>query len=253
MGTVRNQQARKAFTLIELLVVIAIISLLVSILLPSLNKAKELARAVTCASTLKTFGLAVQYYANDTNGVLPAAVVNDYGEIRDAYEWAPVYAPYMGVPRDDPDWDLKKRLVDNRTQQYGFIPSYTCPSFPPDTGASYGVHYGIRDLFSYYDPTSSYPLKLNDISSVPLDCYIMADGNYYHYSPGSAWPLDRDDSGDVIPDSHHQFSGSYNNADPVRHNGGNGANYMFIDGRVESHSLEDWQDNAGGLWSPISQ
>ena len=58
--------------MIELLVVIAIISLLVSILLPSLNRAKELARAVVCQSNLKQVGLATLYYAEDHGGYAPA-------------------------------------------------------------------------------------------------------------------------------------------------------------------------------------
>jgi prepilin-type N-terminal cleavage/methylation domain-containing protein/prepilin-type processing-associated H-X9-DG protein len=62
---------RRAFTLIELLVVIAIIALLVSILLPSLNQAKELGRAVVCATNQKALGLAFQYYLDDWNGWLP--------------------------------------------------------------------------------------------------------------------------------------------------------------------------------------
>ena len=60
-----------AFTLIELLVVIAIISLLVSILLPSLNRAKELAKRVTCASSLRTMGLGFVMYANEYNDKTP--------------------------------------------------------------------------------------------------------------------------------------------------------------------------------------
>jgi prepilin-type N-terminal cleavage/methylation domain-containing protein/prepilin-type processing-associated H-X9-DG protein len=59
---------RSAFTLIELLVVIAIIALLVSILLPSLNQAKELGRAVVCSSNMKAMGLAFQYYQEDWSG-----------------------------------------------------------------------------------------------------------------------------------------------------------------------------------------
>lgn len=55
----------RAFTLIELLVVISIISLLVSILLPSLSRARDLARDVTCLSNLKQIGIGVTIYAND--------------------------------------------------------------------------------------------------------------------------------------------------------------------------------------------
>ena len=55
-------QAAPAFTLIELLVVVAIIALLVSILLPSLSKAREQAKAAVCGSQLRMFGHAMIYY-----------------------------------------------------------------------------------------------------------------------------------------------------------------------------------------------
>lgn len=55
----------RGFTLIELLVVIAIIALLVSILLPALGRARELAKRVQCASQLKGLGNAIAMYHND--------------------------------------------------------------------------------------------------------------------------------------------------------------------------------------------
>jgi prepilin-type N-terminal cleavage/methylation domain-containing protein/prepilin-type processing-associated H-X9-DG protein len=55
----------KAFTLIELLVVIAIIALLISILLPSLSRARELSKRLVCSSNMKGIGTSAKIYAND--------------------------------------------------------------------------------------------------------------------------------------------------------------------------------------------
>lgn len=60
-----------AFTLIELLVVISIIALLVAILLPSLQRARESSRRTKCGSNLKTIGTAYQLWAGDHGGFLP--------------------------------------------------------------------------------------------------------------------------------------------------------------------------------------
>ena len=63
----RLRQRIRGFTLIELLVVIAIIALLISILLPSLSRARELSKRLVCQSNIKGIGTSAKIYANDNN------------------------------------------------------------------------------------------------------------------------------------------------------------------------------------------
>ncbi len=61
-------RSKKGFTLIELLVVIAIIALLMAILMPALNKAREQGQRIVCKSNLKNYTLAIQMYTDDNDG-----------------------------------------------------------------------------------------------------------------------------------------------------------------------------------------
>ena len=71
---------RKGFTLIELLVVIAIIALLVSILLPSLNRARELAKRAMCGTNLSGIGKAFALYQGENADQFPWLVATDLTE-----------------------------------------------------------------------------------------------------------------------------------------------------------------------------
>jgi len=88
------------FTLIELLVVVAIIAVLVAILLPSLGRARELARTTHCASGMRQWGIAVQMYTTDYNNHYPSEGAGGQNTMAGAwYNELPAYvnAPSYGA------------------------------------------------------------------------------------------------------------------------------------------------------------
>ena len=93
----------KRFTLMELLVVVAIIGILVSILLPSLSKARLLAFQTVCTSNLKQLGIATQLYLNSSDGLYMMNWKDsnwaDRGDLgpTDVSSWHYKLAPYLGL------------------------------------------------------------------------------------------------------------------------------------------------------------
>jgi prepilin-type N-terminal cleavage/methylation domain-containing protein/prepilin-type processing-associated H-X9-DG protein len=84
--------SRRAFTLVELLVVISIIALLISVLLPSVGKARMQAKRVASASNLHQIGVALEMYAQSHNGRFPETT---HGGISER-SWVFTLAPYLG-------------------------------------------------------------------------------------------------------------------------------------------------------------
>jgi prepilin-type N-terminal cleavage/methylation domain-containing protein/prepilin-type processing-associated H-X9-DG protein len=127
--------SRRAFTLVELLVVIAIIGVLVALLLPAVQAAREAARRMQCANNLKQIGLASQNF-HDTYLFLPPAFIGDNSDTANGNggwaTWGALVLPFAEGTNQFSKWDLRYRVVDQPAEAYQTkVKMYFCPSRLP--------------------------------------------------------------------------------------------------------------------------
>lgn len=146
-----HRRNESGFTLIELLVVIAIIALLISILLPMLDRAKELTRRAVCGSNMRQLGLGATAYANDRNLWYPVGF-HDNNVSNPGWGEFPYYAFHDYYWGFEGGWlNLGLLYASGEEEDYtltGYVGGgelYFCPS---ETSA--------RLQPEYYDPWPSY-------------------------------------------------------------------------------------------------
>lgn len=123
---VRSEMRRSGFTLVELLVVIAIIGVLVALLLPAIQAAREAARRSECSNHLKQIGLAIQLY-HDTRQAYPMGrnSTDQFG-----VSWAFRILPFMEEQAIYDSYNSTKRVDDelNARAMRTAIATFVCPS-----------------------------------------------------------------------------------------------------------------------------
>src|SRR5262249_48824830 len=134
----RRHVRRTGFTLVELLVVIAIIGVLVALLLPAVQQARESARRMSCENNLKQIGLAIHSQHDTTGFLVPttvaeaAAVLAAGGSVDEPdgfASWATLLLPYIEQQSIYSLWDLKLQTSKQNAQAYQQqIKAYWCPS-----------------------------------------------------------------------------------------------------------------------------
>lgn len=208
----RQAKRKQYFTIVELLVVIAIITLLVAILLPALNKAKEKVKAINCMSNLKNSGYCGVMYANDWDGLMPLQV--NPGNAWVTYSWADLFVNLQYLS------DLNNAMA--------------CPSVPGPAklGTAIAICYGVQTTMGGGILPAAY--KMSDDSAYRmLNIKGVGNASCTYYMVDSWDPVNQRqsygmncDNTLINPKAHARHSAR--------------ANMFFVDGHVGAIAKEEY-------------
>jgi len=178
---------RSGFTLVELLVVIAIIGILIAMLLPAIQAARESARRANCSSNLKQIGTGIQLYADHNSEQIVPHQFNEWSWLALMFPMMERQADYANIrwrrtdndsvshPSYGPDQGLGPNGKSNRDNVQAFRSDvYLCPTrgFRTSGYSNNGTNYQAVDYVpvgATYRPSSDYPFT-----------------SPYNYHPGSS-------------------------------------------------------------------
>ncbi len=185
-----THRARRGFTLVELLVVIAIIGVLVALLLPAVQAAREAARRMQCTNNLKQIALATHNYS-DTHGAFPSGWVYSGVANSEVWGWSALLLPYLeqGALHDQlrvTQGNLATNLVSANWQPVAagletIIPAFICPSDSGyqgrgqihndrryNGGAGFAAHNYLPGVSNYMGVAGHNVNRLNDLTNTGI-------------------------------------------------------------------------------------
>jgi prepilin-type processing-associated H-X9-DG protein/prepilin-type N-terminal cleavage/methylation domain-containing protein len=265
------------FTLVELLVVIGIIAVLIGVLLPALNKARQQSQAVACLSNMRQLGTGLVMFTQEHKGYLPKgwfnarpaitgltgagdALPGDYGTSDNwgfrypMWGWDYVMLQYVGKSKNvfacPTDTEPQYRgLFDN--PQYGFDQTLLIDKFDADDiPGSYRIN--LSDLTNkQYDAMKITQIKRPSMAILFLEGAGKniaihpnpQDGPYHHVA---TW--ESDDEGKVGPPNNTATTNAANRKNIAWNRHGKRSNYVFADGHAESMVYDDTWKQIGPQW-----
>ncbi len=191
-------QIRRGFTLVELLVVIAIIAILVGLLLPAVQSAREASRRVSCQNNLRQLGIALHNFV-DVHRVFPASGWTRSGPGNPAGKhvgWRPLTLPYLEQGNTEALYDFELNWWEGTNPTVAAVPVkiFQCPSVPTRAEVLSAVAHPPRPAMTFPNPIAPtdyeaimgiYPPSINAHLNAPLYSYVNRFSVMYRNSTTS--------------------------------------------------------------------
>jgi prepilin-type N-terminal cleavage/methylation domain-containing protein/prepilin-type processing-associated H-X9-DG protein len=173
----------RAFTLIELLVVIAIIGLLIALILPAVQAAREAARRTQCVNNLKQLGLAVLSYHDFEGALPPAAATGPSGSMMNNFSMKARVLPFLeqSALYNSLNMCFWQETAENATSLTTLVNTFLCPS---DGNVPCGT-YDVGGVGTRQIGFNSYP---NNFGTTPTNNGGRYDGPAYFMGAGEPTP-----------------------------------------------------------------
>ncbi|TWT34382.1 DUF1559 domain-containing protein [Blastopirellula retiformator] len=200
LQTLSRPGARRGFTLVELLVVIAIIGVLIALLLPAVQQAREAARRMQCRNNLKQMGLALHNY-HDVHGSFPAGYYRhrDHGSVSvfqgPGWGWGTMILPQLEENNRFDGLNVSNRHASDDADilQYSQPPisAFRCPSapggdlneaFPNSTSAP---AHGLSTYKGVFGDRNTQYSSYSDLADCPYTAGSCNEGGNGIFSPNS--------------------------------------------------------------------